>query len=1576
MKKRNILNTIGCLVLIVFLQTASLAQEPIPGQKDKVLEPNKPAKSALKGNIAHYYSIVLGVNQFLRVTVYQHGVDIVLAVYSPDGKMLQKTDRPNDTHGEESLSFETPAAGVYRIEVKPLSEKADEGTYVIFSELPRAATEADRKRILAEQLFLEANKLRNSDNKDLERQAITKFAETLTTWREIEDIYAEGLTLGLMARLYDEVGHPDKALETEIKALAVIRRGTDRFGEGISLLHLAKLWRARQDIDQALSYYEESLRVNGKIGEKENESESLKGAAEMLAILGAIASRHGEPAKAVAHYQRAVVYYQTLKDKAGEADLLHLVGKIYHAAGNRTEALMYYKKALVLFGEAKSGGGEERTRKDIEKINLPPPLKADLVVQTTHTSHVRSVKFSPDGKILASASFDGTIKLWDVESRRELKTIIERSVQSLAFSSDGKLLASGNWRDELIRLWDTESGRELRVFTGHRLSNVNSVAFSPDDKTLISGNNDGAIKMWDVESGKEIKSLYGHSRSVSSVVFSPDGKFIASGGDDDTVRLWDAESGKELKIFKGHDSYVNSVVFSPDGKTIASGSWDKTLKLWSVESGTEIKTFKGHEYYIQSVAFNANGKILASAGGELDVRRNELKLWDIESGKELANLKNGHTGEIESVAFSPDGKILASGGRDSLVKLWDVESRTELNKFNGDSSHSIERVNFSPDGKIIALGSQNGVISLWDLENGKELRTLNGHTESITSLAFSPDGKLLASGSEDDTIHLWEVESGKDLRVFTERARDIKSVEFSPDGRLLLSHSEDRTAQLWNAQSGELIMDFLPRFLANANAIFSPDGKILAIWGSLQRVVVLWSVETREKLLTIDAHDSYVYSVAFSPDGKTLASGSFYGDIKLWNIEDGKALRTLDEHYRAVDSLVFSRDGRTILSGSWDKTLNLWDAESGKILKSYDKKDAVTGEEFVELYPELYDFYSARFPRGKLYVRGTGNGKIKFFNKESRKELAVLIKLGKNEWVAIDPEGRFDASLGAQKLMHLVLGLEHVELEQVKDRYYTPNLLQRIFKGEDLNATRKVSVFTADELYPSAEYVPLKAGETIVRVKLKNRGGGIGRVQVFVNGAEFLADARPKGFNPRSMTGEFAVDFSSAKTLKKGELNDIKIIARNEAGWLRNRGTEIVYLDKRQKDDAPQEFYTIIGGVSEYENNAFNLSYSAKDARDFAKAVELGAAKLFGKDRVHIRLLASGTETADLTGADSKLLTPTKENFKKAFEEFRKAKPTDVFVVYLAGHGISINKGGDTGDTYLYLTQEAVTTDKLRLLDNKLRNSTTVSSEELAEWIKDVPALKRAMILDTCAAGAIEASLVKPRAFSPDQIKALDRMKDRTGFYVLMGSAADAQSYEATRYGQGLLTYSLLQGMSGAKLRDGEYADVNSLFNYAEDTVTVMATGIGGIQQPRIIAPTESRSFDIGRFSLAEKSKFKLAKVKPLILQPQLSNDIEKFDDLEISQSVAKVLRDESTNFSRAGVEARLVFAEANEMQDAITPSGVYEIIGDKIKVTLKLIINKKSVKTIIVEGNAANKEELSREIVNAVIKNAPNLDY
>jgi WD40 repeat protein len=284
-----------------------------------------------------------------------------------------------------------------------------------------------------------------------------------------------------------------------------------------------------------------------------------------------------------------------------------------------------------------------------------------------HNGSVESVAFSPDGKILASGSRDDTIKLWDVATGREIRTLQGHTgdVNSVAFSPDGKVLASGSW-DKTIKLWDVATGTLLRTLKGHT-DYVRSVAFSPDGKVLASGSFDNTIKLWDVATGREIRTLSGHTLDVASVAFSPDGRILASGSVDTTIKLWDVATGALLRTLRGHTGIVHSVAFSPDGKVLASGSWEE-VKLWHMATGSVLRTLSGYTGWVRSVAFSPNGKVLASGSED-----KTIKLWDVATGTLLGTLK-GHTGWVESVAFSPDGKILASGSWDGTILLWDVEA--------------------------------------------------------------------------------------------------------------------------------------------------------------------------------------------------------------------------------------------------------------------------------------------------------------------------------------------------------------------------------------------------------------------------------------------------------------------------------------------------------------------------------------------------------------------------------------------------------------------------------------------------------------------------------------------------------------------------------------------------------------------------------------------------------------------------------------------------------------------------------------------------------------------------------------
>jgi WD40 repeat protein len=501
----------------------------------------------------------------------------------------------------------------------------------------------------------------------------------------------------------------------------------------------------------------------------------------------------------------------------------------------------------------------------------------------SHPSWVWRVSYSPDGKTLASASQDKTVKLWDVGTGKELKTLNghQDRVLSVSYSPDGKTLASAS-SDTTVKLWDTVTGKELNTLNGHQ-STVTSVSYSPDGKTLASASQDKTVKLWDVVTGKELKTLFWHQFPVNSVSFSPDGKTLASGSTDGTVNLWDVVTGKELKTLNGHQAHVFGVSFSPDGKTLASGSVDKTVRIWEVialwdksKEPSISQPLRGHEDEVWAVAFSPNGKQIASGGPD-----GNLRIWDGNTGKTIGKPLQGHTAPVRALAYSPDGKYIVSGSFDKTLRLWDAQTGKVIRTLPGHTN-SVYSVAFSPDGKRIVSGSKDKTLRIWDAETGKAIATLSGHTDTVFSAAFSPDGKRIVSGSDDKTLRLWDTETGKAIRTLSGHTNWISSVAFSPDGKRIVSGSDDKTLRIWDAETGKV------------NA-------------------------------TLQGHADRVYSVAFSPDGKRIVSGSQDNTLRLWDAETGKAIgKPLKGHTGEVASVAFSPDGKRIASGSLDGTLRIW----------------------------------------------------------------------------------------------------------------------------------------------------------------------------------------------------------------------------------------------------------------------------------------------------------------------------------------------------------------------------------------------------------------------------------------------------------------------------------------------------------------------------------------------------------------------------------------------------------------------------------------------------------------------------
>jgi|GEM_PF-3005719 len=529
------------------------------------------------------------------------------------------------------------------------------------------------------------------------------------------------------------------------------------------------------------------------------------------------------------------------------------------------------------------------------------------VVPTSQGAGVLKVTFSPDGRILAASLNDGNIVLWEVAAHRLLGSLNagENIPYGLEFSPDGKTLAAG-LSNHTIVLWDVQSRQPIgQPLAGHDES-VMSVAFTPDGTGLISVGSDKKIIVWKVTPGKPaeqrfVKAEACEGRILSVAVTENNESFVLATGDaHDDVTLWKVERGNgvisKLEQFKLHNNWVGSVAFSPDGKTLASSSRDQSIILWNVsEQGGHPEPLK-HDAPVLSVAFSSDGKTLASGSSD-----NTIYLWDVESHQSLGTLK-GHEDWVVSVAFSPqDSNLLASGSRDGRVILWDVRRPTQPTILRLRDGF-VWSVAFSPDGRLLAAGGVGGKIDLFSVADRQRFgKSLAGPSNPIFAVMFSRDSDTLASGSDDGTVILWDVKSGTRKVVFEpDRSQEngsnsVLSLAFSGDGTLAAGR-RDKTITRWDLQTQRPLPLPLKGHKDSVRTLaYSSDGR-LASGGSNapdddsnsqseDYAVVLWDFFSSHQI-RLEGHQGGVTSVAFSPDGKTLASGSEDSTVLLWNLKD------------------------------------------------------------------------------------------------------------------------------------------------------------------------------------------------------------------------------------------------------------------------------------------------------------------------------------------------------------------------------------------------------------------------------------------------------------------------------------------------------------------------------------------------------------------------------------------------------------------------------------------------------------------------------------------------------------------
>ncbi|MEO0557408.1 MAG: caspase family protein [Bacteroidota bacterium] len=1152
---------------------------------------------------------------------------------------------------------------------------------------------------------------------------------------------------------------------------------------------------------------------------------------------------------------------------------------------------------------------------------------------------------------------------------------------------DGRTMATLG--DDRWVVWETNSGRELMRLTPG-IQDLELVGFATDGLYLVTRGGDGRLSLWDVRTGAiaepeepggaDINETLGAAPLAAALDIGPVMRVLQDGDNALVVtQLGTTEPPHRVPLGRSMDTVVEAS-FADQRYGFGAVFSDGEGQVWDSRTGKTV--FRG------ATGLTALGAIdrapddsmvgLFGIRGEGEDRQIVALVMDTATGEALDTIVLEDLGDDTRMGmeFGPSGRYLRVPG----YQIWDREQQMFLNK-----PETTIGTGFQNGRPVFLTSSWNGVtapIDMVDAITGERVRRYDGRTMGAARASFSDIGQL-ALGSWERRSVVWDLRTGRESArsssldgwvldavasgdsLVSAGANGVVTLEVEGDVQARLDvpalGNNDILTRLSDLVQGRVVLEMadslrvldfdLQRAIATIerpgggrrHAAFLPDGRV--------RLIVGGNVLDASDSTQVVMGEPDVTAFALSRSGRFMLGGSFAPDssvvFRLRDVEtglDGAPLiglaDTLDAHSTSDIAIAPSGDHVMVASSThgW-----LWDARSGVLVRRW-TWPVISVNTFLEFSPDGQH----------LAVMSVDDIGVRIYDLETGAEEAVLVSFIDGTWAVITPDGRFDASNGgAVDGLHWVVGLETIDLDQLKERYYEPGLLAKLFGFND-EPLRQIEGIGAEDLglHPTVETEQVGRGQ--FRIRLVNRGGGIGPVQVLLNGREVTADARPANADPWADGLDLDLDLSGHPFLSAEADNRVVVVTRNADGFLSSRGIEVGGLEVEDDDGTPPALWAVVVGAGDYAGNVLDLRFAAKDASDFGTALRVASEGLFGPESTHVTILAGGEGASVSDGL------PTRAAILDALADVAaSAQPDDLVVLYLAGHGTVT--GGESGDFH-YLTRDAVSAD---LSDPAVRQRVALSSDELTEALLDVPALKQLLILDTCHSGAAVSSLSEERTVPGSQIRALDRMKDRSGLYVIAGSAADAVAYETSRFGQGLLTYSLLLGMRGGALREGEYVDVGTLLNFAVDRVPELAQGIGGVQQPIVATPRGAQSFDVGRITAEDQARIPLASPRPLVVRARFQDDDAFFDGLGLTRRVNDALREVQAR----DASAPLVFVDAEAVEGAHVLVGRYRRAGESITVTARIFLRGEAVGDVEVAGEASDLDELVQRLLNAVTR-------
>ncbi len=1039
--------------------------------------------------------------------------------------------------------------------------------------------------------------------------------------------------------------------------------------------------------------------------------------------------------------------------------------------------------------------------------------KPEIFVQLGHTENVTSVAFTSDGAYLVSGSEDRTVKIWESATGKEIRTLHhEGIVTAIALSPDNKKVLAGDEKGN-ITIWETATGKLLGKLVIKGLGKIYSLSFSPNGRHAVA-TDFFRLAYLDVAAKKEVFILdkvqdrfsKGFAPYFNVAVFARDSRYLILGesiadlydrSKGINIVIYDIQRKKSVKNFKLSEDNMKiySLAVSPDEKNYLVSSsvaqsediFQKTGKVFVVDaqSGVIIKEFSFPETFFK-VAYSPAGNYAAIANyGEIIIY--ETTNWNV-----IRKIQKSLP-----IVFSPDGQSLICSNdstwayygqwvRKTGLDLIDIKTSNKIIRYAADVDQ-ITEASFAAGEKEI--WSESWILMHWDRQNGtlkKPLILKDAANRMITASAASNDGKYLIV-SNDYGTYIYHTYDGQMRQMWKESINTIRDVEpdFTSDSKILLFSTYDKKVILWDIENNRQIRQLADwgskEKLFIRHTKISPDGRYAVIefdeykQEGDKKIILVFDVTTGSEIIRNKIKNS-VFSLTISPDSRYILTGETkYNtpnpeeDIAvLYSITDGQILRRFIGHKDVISVLAFSHNGEFILTGSWDQQIILWETKTGKKIKTFSGHTGkITTLEFSS--------------DNKNFVSASTDGTTRLWDIDTGKEIAQFISFTDGEWIVITPEGYFNASPNGAKHLNVRVGNNVYSIDNFYEKFFNPVYVASVLQGKKVEAVadiRKGILTPPDVKIISPEPNREFSTDTItITVSARDTGGGIDEIRLYHNGKAVGEDQR--AVKIVSKGNEVIKNYTV--TLVDG-LNNFRAVGFSKDRTESNPYELIVKLTAPAKEVS---LYVLAVGINKYKNPALNLNYAEPDAKGITSFFRQKGKGLFKK----VEIIEIYNEQA------------TKENIISKLTWLQATHPQDAVLIYLAGHGESIN------DKWYFIPHELTYPE--REDDVKTKG---ISSDELSGYIKNIKAQKILVLIDACKSGAV---LVAFRGF--EDRKALSQLSRSTGVHVIAASTKDQFAAEVKDLGHGVFTYTLLEGLKGKASGGTETVTVRKLMGYVEE---------------------------------------------------------------------------------------------------------------------------------------------------------------